>query len=106
MLLCTDKDIAFNMLIMGLEASAVEHQSLFHSTTDSDAAFKRQSVGSRSGRLWKKSENAESHGLPGQAGENPLSSHLPVAASMCQPLLTAFRSAFSCLCRLVSMWMS
>ena len=77
------------MLIMRLEASAAEHQSLLHSTTDSDAAFKRQSVGSRSWGLWKKSENAESHGLPGQTGEKPLSLHLPVNASVYQPFPSA-----------------
>ncbi len=104
MLLCSNKDVAFNMLIMRLEASAAEHQSLFHSTTDSNAAFKRQSVGSRSGRLWKKSEDAKSHGLPSQTGEKPLSLHLPVYAAMCQPLLIALPC--SCLCRLASMWMS
>ena len=83
-LLRGNKKEAYNMLIMRLEASPA-----IQSTTDSDAAYKRQSVGSRFGRLWKKPENAESHGLPVQTGMSPLVVTFTCECHMCMHHLIA-----------------
>ena len=56
---------------MGIEnSSAQHHQSQFERTERKNAASKRKGMGSRAGRFWKESKNAEPHSLPVTTGEH------------------------------------